>query len=187
MLSPSFFARQIVELIVNDVKKEFKLEKVVKSVIAAAKQPKPPKINPQKEAFDKARTELIIKIYYYFQLKRPRDEAVLERILAYYLVRYSTAGNGEVRLKTDINGRKKLKPYNPNNYFHRKKYEAQSSAATMLIFGCEKTQWGIQQSLLESLIIDGVMNTDSNRIKVTYSDLRIFEMTFFRELNYLFS
>ena len=195
MSSISVFARQAMEIVVNDVKKDFKLEKVVKSVIAAAKKPKPPKIDRKKEELDrqkkeyeKKRTQLVMQIAWYFDLKPPVDNSVITRVLAYFLVKFSTsAGDGYVRLKVDGIGKKRLKPYNPRNYFHRKKYEPQSDAASLLAFDCEQTQKDIIISLRDSLLYDGVLNSNSDRKFLSTTHLRTFEVTYQHQLKDLFS
>ena len=182
MPSISFFARQAMNLIVKDVKADFNME------TEETATPKPPKIDQKKEARDLKKAQLLIQVYWHFKLKKSEDEGVVARILAYFMFKYSTsAGHGLVRLKTDSHGKTRVKPYNPHNYFHRRKYKLQASAAELLAFDCEATKKEIQESLHASLVFEGVINSNSDRRYLDYNILKMFEWKFRPQLEELFS
>ena len=176
MASISVFARYAMKIAIKDAKKAFE------------HHDEEPLTDRRKESGPMKKGQLVMMLYWYFRLERPADSAMVDRLLAYFLVKYSlSAGNGLVRLKKDTSGRLKLKPYNPNNYFHRKKYGPQHDAAAMLAFDCERTQEAIRVSLENSIAFEGVMNGNSIRKYISPNDLKMFEFQYINELTFLFS
>ena len=194
MSSISFLARQAMELVINDVKKDFNISEPIKPTKptkpTAPTAPAPP-APPEKSKYERERAQLMHRMYWHFRLKNPRDERVVTRLVAYYLVKYSqTAGDGLVRLKVQSNGKIKLKkhnPYNPGNYFNRKRHMAEYDATNLIAFDCERKQVQILGSLRESLTIEGVMNSESERIYITSGDLHSFTLSYHTVLINLFA
>lgn len=129
---------------------------------------------------------LVYLICQKFKLTKEKEGSLIERLLMYFLARFSTtAGDSLVRLKERQGEFPKLKKYNPK----RKSdiYSEQYLSVSILTFGHWPTQRGLINSLRESITEDGVMDPFGRKKVIPLTDLEYFEIRYKTLMSIIFN